>query len=165
MDMQQIYFVSLAFQQCSSNPNWTAIVHCTLLLLVDTDNQFIDIFAESTTQLPLPANMAKCLAPKDPDRPNYIKSTKHKSWDSQLYSSLHSTCASWAGKIALAKMFLLPLLLYLFQTLPVPLLSSQIDTLQRNVNNFIQYRTANALELNTPSCVPQRPKQKWVLPT
>lgn len=44
---------------------------------------------------------------------------------------------TWAGKIVLSKMFLLPHLLYMFRTLPIPLFCSQLDTLQCTINNFI----------------------------
>lgn len=47
-----------------------------------------------------------------------------------LCSSLRSTWAYWAGKIALT-------VLYLLWTLRVPILSLQLDTLQRILNTFI----------------------------
>lgn len=46
--------------------------------------------------------------------------------------------SSWAGCIALAKMFLLPLLCFL-RTLPLPILHSSLSQLQLLLNQFILY--------------------------
>lgn len=54
-----------------------------------------------------------------------------------LCSSPLSIRASWAGKIALAKMFLIPHVLYFLRTLPVSILTTQLSSLIRVINTFI----------------------------
>lgn len=44
---------------------------------------------------------------------------------------------SWAGRITQVKMYLLPHILYLFHTIPLPLLSTQLNQLQGLLNAFI----------------------------
>lgn len=71
-----------------------------------------------------------------------------------IAKSLLSTNASWAGWIALSKMFLLPYVLYLFRTLPVPILHTDIAFLQWIFNNFIwavRKPRIKASLLNTPT--------------
>lgn len=54
-----------------------------------------------------------------------------------ISKSLLNVCTSWAGRIALSKMFLLPHILYFFRTLPLPILQSDVANLQRIINHFI----------------------------
>lgn len=50
---------------------------------------------------------------------------------------LHHTQASWAGRIALSKMYLLPHILYAFQIIPLTFLQSQLHKLQTIITTFI----------------------------
>lgn len=54
-----------------------------------------------------------------------------------LCSDLCKLRLSWAGKITLTKMFLMPHILYLFRTLPLTFLSTQLTSIQQILNNFI----------------------------
>lgn len=63
---------------------------------------------------------------------------------SHLVSKLQKTArdvqiiqASWARCIALTKMYLLPQILYLFRTLPIPFLHSHLNKLQAMLISFI----------------------------
>lgn len=70
-----------------------------------------------------------------------------------IVKSLLSANTSWAGQIALSKMFLLPHVLYFFRTLPVPILQSDIAILQWIINHFIRAARKPRIKaslLNTP---------------
>lgn len=56
---------------------------------------------------------------------------------SELCKDLSKVTASWAGKIVLTKMFLLPHVLYFFRAIPKPILSTHLKKLQKMVDNFI----------------------------
>lgn len=67
-------------------------------------------------------------------------------------SDLSKVTVSWAGKIALTKMLLLPNIIYFFRTIPLPMLSSHLKTLQKQKTIIIweqkkQQRIRNLLIL------------------
>lgn len=109
-------------------------------------SNLIGIYLDQSTKLtlksliPIPVGPSlNVYIPRDTVTSNILR-TNYEALHKKLQdicSSLRSTRASWYGRTALAKLFLLPHLLYLFSTLPVPLLASQLDTLQRILNKFI----------------------------
>lgn len=54
-----------------------------------------------------------------------------------ISSSMMSIKTPWAGRIALARMFLLPHVLYFFRTLPLRLLPADLAKIQQILNSFI----------------------------
>lgn len=56
---------------------------------------------------------------------------------SKLSKSLSKATASWAGKIALAKLFILPHVLYFFRTIPLLIPAIHLETMPKIMNTFI----------------------------
>lgn len=55
----------------------------------------------------------------------------------QLNANLQPISSSWAGRIALVKMFMLPHVLCLFRTFPIPFLSANLKKIQVILNSLI----------------------------
>lgn len=62
---------------------------------------------------------------------------------------LQHTPVSWAGKIALAKMYLLQHVLYMFPTISIPFLNKQLLKLQSIITTFIWGGKRSRLKSNT----------------
>uniref|UniRef100_A0A8C5PGR8 Reverse transcriptase domain-containing protein n=1 Tax=Leptobrachium leishanense TaxID=445787 RepID=A0A8C5PGR8_9ANUR len=67
----------------------------------------------------------------DANYPRLIKNIKKdlESWDKHNIS--------WIGRVNCIKMNVLPRLLYIFQTLPIPLIITEFDMLQRAIDQFV----------------------------
>lgn len=84
-------------------------------------------------------------------RLRYINFNNLLSKHQKTVQNLQHTPVSWAGKIALAKIYLLPPVLYMFRSILIPFLKKQLLKLQSIITTFIWGGKHSCLKSNTLS--------------